>query len=683
MSRQRSQKKVQQRVAAPARRGAPGAPAGWLAGWRWAALLAFLLLVFYWTPLTSSSASIQWDAVDVHYSSQKYFADHVRDGKLPYWTPYIFSGFPFLADPQVGAWYPLNWPFFLAGITPKAIQGEIVLHALLACAGAYLLLLRMFEAPWAALFGALAYGLGGYFAGHSSHLGIFSTASLFPWLLYLFRRAYESSSSRWLAAAAATGGCLILAGHFQTALYAFAGLGLFAAAHVVEQPGAWKRAALGVAGIVAPALLISMILALPGLELTQNSLRAGADYSRSRDGALTLGSLATLVEPDALGAATGDYKGPGDITQYYFYGGLLLLPFAVFGAWERRARIFGLILVVPVFWYMLGPSAGLYRVIGLVPGFSQVRAPVHAWFVVALGLSLLAASGVRALNARLKRAWVGAVLVAVLFFDVAYRNCWDNRLAYAPASFDQLYGRGQSLLRQYVVGKLPPLSRFEAPDGIAALGPLNGPLDLRLESTYGYNPLQLSAYADYRSAIASNAALRKGLNAGVRLDLQTHDLLREPGYLARVSFPKALEQVNSLEQSRTALAKLNPAEGSIVLGPVASLRQDANGTARVTNHQEGRYRIHYRAAANSLLRFAVPYFPGWRAEVDGRELPVLRTDHAFLGVVVPAGEKDLTLVFHSDRLAAGALLSFAGWLLVFGLALFPYFRKKPESGGGH
>ena len=75
--------------------------------------------VFYWTPLTSVDASIQWDAVDVHYSSQKYFADHIRDFRLPHWTPYIFSGFPFLADPQVGAWYPLNWPFFLAGITPR------------------------------------------------------------------------------------------------------------------------------------------------------------------------------------------------------------------------------------------------------------------------------------------------------------------------------------------------------------------------------------------------------------------------------------------------------------------------------------------------------------------------------------------------------------------------------------
>src|SRR5690349_3444083 len=99
------------------------APSEWwtLEGWRAPVVLGLATLLFYWIPLTSSQTSIQWDAVDVHYSAQKYFADRVLRGELPFWTPYIFSGFPFLADLQTGAWYPLNWPFFLAGVTPGAI----------------------------------------------------------------------------------------------------------------------------------------------------------------------------------------------------------------------------------------------------------------------------------------------------------------------------------------------------------------------------------------------------------------------------------------------------------------------------------------------------------------------------------------------------------------------------------
>jgi len=175
VSRRRQRRKPPRVIPEAARAGFSFDP---LAGRRWPLLLAALILVFYWTPLTSPEASIQWDAVDTHYSPQKYFADRARQGALPFWTPYLFSGFPFLADPQVGAFYPLNWPFFLLGITPRAVQWELALHAGLACAGAFLLLRRLIENRIAALLGACAYGLSGFFAGHSSHVGIFQGASL-------------------------------------------------------------------------------------------------------------------------------------------------------------------------------------------------------------------------------------------------------------------------------------------------------------------------------------------------------------------------------------------------------------------------------------------------------------------------------------------------------------------------
>src|SRR5262245_44341735 len=72
--------------------------------------LAAAVLLFYFKPLFSGNASIQWDAVDVQYSAQNHLSEMLRTGKLPQWAPYVFSGMPLLADPQVGAWYPLNWP---------------------------------------------------------------------------------------------------------------------------------------------------------------------------------------------------------------------------------------------------------------------------------------------------------------------------------------------------------------------------------------------------------------------------------------------------------------------------------------------------------------------------------------------------------------------------------------------
>jgi uncharacterized membrane protein YfhO len=43
--------------------------------------------------------------------------------------------------------------------------------------------------------------------------------------------------------------------------------------------------------------------------------------------------------------------------------------------------------------------------------------------------------------------------------------------------------------------------------------------------------------------------------------------------------------------------------------------------------------------------------------VDGRNLEVLRVDHALMGAVVPAGEKDLQLEFHSTYFGWGVAIS--------------------------
>src|SRR5260370_12382369 len=221
---------------------------------------------------------------------------------MPFWTPYIFSGFPFLADPQVGAWYPLNWPFLLMGVTPRGIQFELLLHALLACLGAFLFLQRYVSNRAAAMVGALAYGLSGFFAEHSSHVGMFCTAAGLPWLLLCFDKALESAPVRNTILAGIVGGTMILAGHFQVALYSFAALVLFAISKLIERPKSAARLVSILAGVAAISLLLSMIQTLPGLELPAQSFRSGANYTTSPGRVLEPSALLNFFCPHATGA---------------------------------------------------------------------------------------------------------------------------------------------------------------------------------------------------------------------------------------------------------------------------------------------------------------------------------------------------------------------------------------------
>jgi hypothetical protein len=644
-------------------------------------VIAACVAIFYWVPMTSPNAGIQWDAADLHYPLQKYFSDHLLSGTLPFWTPYLFSGYPLLANPEMAAWYPLHWPFYLAGITPRSIQLELALHAYLACLGVYLLVSRVAARRSAAVLGAFAYGLSGFFASHSSHVGVFAGAAWFPWLLLAYRRAAESGARRYVIFGGLAGAAIILAGYLQTAAFGFVGLGLYAAADAWSDKTRWRRSLAICAAMLGLAVAVAAIQVLPTLELVAQSVPA-ADYSA---GVLQLKPLLTLLYPDWMGTISQADR--GRVTEHYFYAGLLLLPLVLLGVARGRAKWPALALIVPPAWYMLGPHGGLYYLVSLVPGL-RMGPPILGWFLVAMGMALLAAAGCDWLLANWRWRpipYFGIILAALFFADLWYWNSLRNPLAYARAGFERLYTTREQIGRRVAAPQFP-LTRFEAPRYLPGLGPLLHPLDLKFETTYGYLVLEPRRYSEYRSAIARNPKLRDGLNVTRYVDFAMGDVEYNPGALPRAYFPRSVADIPGDRESRQALATLDPASQSIVLAPHAPIQQDPEATAFVNSSDEQGYRIHYEARSPSLLKLSVPWYPGWQATMGGRELPVLRVDHALLGVVVPEGENEVEFRFRSRWFLAGlavtvlALIGIVGTL--WGSALLQYLNSSfnPSSG---
>jgi hypothetical protein len=635
--------------------------------------LAAAVLLFYFQPLFSSNASIQWDAVDVQYSAQNHLSEMLHSGKLPHWTPFVYSGMPLLADPQLGAWYPLNWPFFLAGITPRAIQWQLALHCLLAAIGGYLLGRDLLRSRAAAVFAGVFFAFSGVFAEHSSHPGIFQASSLAPWLLWTARRA--ARAPKWLPALAMAAGAIVLTGHFQTALYAYFGLAIFLAADFAIARPALRAtaAALGVAVVAGVAL--SAVMVLPGLELTVESVRAGADYSKEAGAALVPGALATLVSPDHFGALEPErYTGPQDITQYYLYMGVLLLPLALVGLTAREGW-YGLALTVPAAWYACGPAGGLYSLAAMLPGFRSVRAPIHMWFVAALGLALLAAAGVGVLRARFRSPWIAIALLAITGLDLYYWNMQRNGLAYARESFQDRYGSLEDRFRT-VSAPLTrnPQHRIWAASASPSFGPLNGSLDNRMEVTFGYNPLELARYAQYMQAAAANPKLLNGLAVTATLNSANGMFSTNPAALPRVYAPETVSAASGRAEAAARLASLDPAHEAVAEG-VEAISHNGGVSVRITGYEGDLYRARYQTDHAALLRIAAPWFPGWQAEVDGRAVRLVPVDVALMGLMVPPGEHELVVRYRSTWFLAGAAISGVAWLAAI-LWLWWGFRRR-------
>jgi hypothetical protein len=564
----------------------------------------------------------------------------------------------------VGAWYPLNWPFFLIGVAPRVLVAEHWLHALLACFGAYFLSFRLVRNRPAAVLAGLCYGLCGFFVGNSSHTTQLQGAAWMPWLLLLLDRAIESRPLRNTVLGGLAAGMMLLAGHFQTILYSFLALGLFAVARAARQRTRWASI-LGMA-IAIPVIgtLLSAIATGPGLELAVYSVRASLAAIAHTEGLIPLPALATLIWPNFYGIFSGDYSGPSDITQFYFYAGILTVPLAAVGAWKKPAlRWPCLLLVVPTIWYAMGHSAGLYLLVSRLPGFSSVRSPVNIWFVPALGLALLAGAGLAAVSERWPSKWLPAAILLVASGDIFYWNSAVNPLAYARVSYDDLYGSKEERFGPNVSDYLPPHTRFDAPEFLSVFGPMSHFLDLRAEVTYGYGPMALARYHDYVLAMQGNQSLRDGLSVGAWFETRTGWLHPNPGVLPRANFPKELLPVRNADDSRRKLATLAQSRQALVPEGIAVAAQDGSGTAEVREYAAGHYKIHYRCATPSLLRISNPYFKGWTARLGGRTLEVVPVDHALMGTVVPAGEGDLDVDYHSRYFAAGAVVSLAALAL--------------------
>src|SRR5205085_3850978 len=80
-----------------------------------------------------------------------------------------------------------------------------------------------------------------------------------------------------------------------------------------------------------------------------------------------------------------------------------------------------------------------------------------------------------------------------------------------------------------------------------------------------------------------------------------------------------------------------------------------------------------------LVRSAA-YYPGWTVTIDGTPSLVERTNHAFQGVVVPAGKHSIVFEYKPFVFRLGLFISlFAGSLVSAGLGMGLVLRKRTLS----
>jgi hypothetical protein len=119
-------------------------------------------------------------------------------------------------------------------------------------------------------------------------------------------------------------------------------------------------------------------------------------------------------------------------------------------------------------------------------------------------------------------------------------------------------------------------------------------------------------------------------------------------------------------------------EGGLASSPSTSSTAPQPVTPDVATAE--RWHAQVALAETGYLLQREAWYPGWRARVDGVEVPVLRADSLFRGVALTAGTHDVEVYFDSSSFKRGALLSIAGLVVIIVLLAWrPIIRTRVQG----
>ncbi|HUC80403.1 MAG TPA: YfhO family protein [Flavisolibacter sp.] len=202
------------------------------------------------------------------------------------------------------------------------------------------------------------------------------------------------------------------------------------------------------------------------------------------------------------------------------------------------------------------------------------------------------------------------------------------------------------------------------------------------KSVGGYHPAKLSIYQDLiehqLSKFPQSLPVYNMLNTKyvIQRDQQGKDqVIQNPEALGAAWFVKAVRFEETPAAVMNALNNFNPADTAVVFTKDKSLvtsvsQTDSAASIRLVRNINDEVVYQSNSSANGFAVFSeVFYDKGWKAYVDGKETPIVRTNYVLRGLSLPAGQHEIRFVFHPSSYYTGQTISTVASILVF-LALF-------------
>ncbi|MEK7543333.1 MAG: YfhO family protein [Patescibacteria group bacterium] len=380
------------------------------------------------------------DVVTQIYPWKKITIDSWRQGQVPLWNPYSFSGSPHAANYQTAVFSPVNLLYFVFPFL-DAWSLSILLQPLLAGIFMYILLRGLDRSQAAGFIGSIAFMFCGFLTVWMAY-GTLSWAVL--WLPLLLAVVLMHVNKRsWYNPVIVSSGLAwsFLSGHFQMSVYVL----ITVTAFVIYQ--GFSRKNIKAVIELGLAVLFGLMISAPQILLSFDA------YSRSvrselftQGGGIAWRYLITLFSPDFYGNPVTRNDWFGYYAEWASYIGVIPLLLAVY-AIVRRTRRIGFFLGVAIISFLIAtPSPVNVFVVWLkLPAISTSYA-VRIIVLVSFSLCVIAAYGLDGLREDWEKKRTSPILLTAMIISLFLIATWSVVLFFHPFEIEKLAIARRNLL---------------------------------------------------------------------------------------------------------------------------------------------------------------------------------------------------------------------------------------------
>ncbi len=334
------------------------------------------------------------DPVRQQYVWRKLAVDELKNGNLPIWNPYNFSGNPLLANFQSAVFYPLNILFFIFSF--NLAWGLLVfLQPVLAGFFLYLYLRFLKVSKIGSLLGSLCFAFCGYSIAWLEWNTIIHTLLWLPLILLSIEKILLGPR-KWFLILLLALISSFFAGHMQVFFYVFLITIIYILIRTIQLKQNDKNTILLFVICFMLFAAITSIQWLPTLKFISLSNRTYDLGDWTKPGwFIPWQNLIQFVAPDFFGnPATANYWGIWNYGEFVGYLGIIPLIFALSAIIFRRDKktlFFSLLAFVALIFVLPTPLAKLPYILKLP--FLSTSQPTRLMSIVDFSLSILAAFG--------------------------------------------------------------------------------------------------------------------------------------------------------------------------------------------------------------------------------------------------------------------------------------------------